>query len=297
MYAGCFLLSLPFDAPRHAAAAASPISFSFDFSNKNSYNPNNLRFEGDTRVNGDLVDLTCNNLAQSLKNCTGRMSYGRLVPFYDTATRELTSFATQFTFRIVLPAQQSMKGDGMAFFLASYPSELLLGTDGKNLGLTNCEGGIGYCAARFVAVEFDTFKNKYDPQESSDHIGIDLSSVDHSVNTKSLPRFSLSGNMMASINFNSSTRKLVARLHFADNTSMDTVEVSANLTDPFMLLPSEVAVGFSASTGTHMELHQILSWSFNSTLAPKKRVSVGTCLSLCSQGIFKNWSIYTPNNV
>jgi hypothetical protein len=49
------------------------------------------------------------------------------------------------------------------------------------------------------------------------------------------------------------------------------------------LLPPEVAVGFSAATGVkNAELHQMLSWSFNSTLAPnlKKQASIGIFLLL-----------------
>uniref|UniRef100_A0A453N015 Legume lectin domain-containing protein n=1 Tax=Aegilops tauschii subsp. strangulata TaxID=200361 RepID=A0A453N015_AEGTS len=65
----------------------------------------------------------------------------------------------------------------------------------------------------FVAMEFDTYNNTFDPKETLDNIGIDLSSFRHSVNTTSLPSFSLDGTMTASINFNV-TRMLVGRLHF-----------------------------------------------------------------------------------
>jgi hypothetical protein len=291
LYASCFLLSLPLDPPQHVAAAASPpISFTFDFSNKSSYNPDDLRPEGDAIVGTNLVDLTCNSLAlKTISNCTGRVSYNYSVPFYNEATGEVASFATEFTFRIMLLDNETAKGDGMAFFLTSYPSALPPDSIGRGLGLASRDGGTGYGKNRFVAVEFDTYKNYFD-LEPSDHMGIDLSTVLYSVNVTTLPIFNttskggsfpMGGNMTASINFTSSTGMLVARLHFDDHPSTPPVEVSWKMTDLLTLLPSEVAVGFSGATGANKELHQILAWSFNSTLArPKKPVSIGMCLWL-----------------
>lgn len=144
LYAGCFLLGriLPFDAPRHVAAAATapPFSFGFDFSNSSTYNLQDLRFEGSAQpdLDGKLVDLTCNS-DYSTYNCTGRMSYGHPVPFYDSATGVVASFTTQFTFRFSLPEQRGTvrKGDGMAFFLTGYPSVMPPDSIGGGLGLMN----------------------------------------------------------------------------------------------------------------------------------------------------------------
>ncbi|KQJ91905.1 hypothetical protein BRADI_4g40470v3 [Brachypodium distachyon] len=281
LYAGCFLLGriLPFDAPRHVAAAATapPFSFGFDFSNSSTYNLQDLRFEGSAQpdLDGKLVDLTCNS-DYSTYNCTGRMSYGHPVPFYDSATGVVASFTTQFTFRFSLPEQRGTvrKGDGMAFFLTGYPSVMPPDSIGGGLGLMNGRLHSAYGPDRFVAVEFDTFNNFFDPGNSSDHIGIDLSTLKDSNATMSLPTFRLNGTMTASISFSATTRTLVASLHFDDRPSVQPVEVSRQLPDPIMaLLPPDVAVGFSAATGAEAELHQILSWSFNSTLPPKKHTA------------------------
>ncbi|KAM0861572.1 hypothetical protein ACQ4PT_045815 [Festuca glaucescens] len=138
---------------------------------------------------------------------------------------------------------------------------------GGSIGLHH--DGDGFDPEQFVAVEFDPFKNSFD-RDPFDHIGIDINSVGNSANTTALANFSLNGDMTAYVTFNSTTRMLVATLHFDYNPSLDPVEVSKQLIDPVTaLLPSEVAVGFSAGTGSHIELHQIMSWSFNSTLAPK----------------------------
>lgn len=275
-----FLL-LPLLAARHeavvAATSTSPaVSFSFDFSNISaSILGADLRFQGDATsppANG-LVNLTTSSVGGR-----GRMSYAHPVQLYDNTSgrHEVASFSTNFTFAIV-PINGSCRGDGMAFFLAYYPSpEPPKDSNGGDLGLIAGEGVTGQTIAtgkdRFVAVEFDTFSRSYDP--SYDHIGIDINTVREANYTKVLPSNTrLEGNMTAYISFNSSTRMLVASLWFHDHPSVDpAVNVSAQLPDPVTLLPPQVAVGFSAATGLCVELHQIMSWSFNSTLALVKGI-------------------------
>uniref|UniRef100_A0A0E0P516 Protein kinase domain-containing protein n=1 Tax=Oryza rufipogon TaxID=4529 RepID=A0A0E0P516_ORYRU len=206
-----FLLACLLDAPHLTSAAetdpTSPISFNFDFSKK--YRGEDLGLEGsaDPKVNKGFVDLTCSSSKTDFSKCKpGQMSYNHSsVPLWDRTTNELASFATKFTFKIVLSDYKNKsKGDGMAFFLANYPSRLPENSGGYALGLMNGAFPIAYDTDWFIPVEFDT----------------------------SAP-----------------------------------VQVSAKLPNPRTLLPPEVAVGFSTSTGSAFELHQILSWSFNSTLA------------------------------
>ncbi|KAM0900972.1 hypothetical protein ACQ4PT_020284 [Festuca glaucescens] len=248
-------------------AAASPFSFSFDFSNGPSYRSDDLLFQGDAGLHDGLVDLTCNSLTHSIGGCKGRMSYNHPVPFYDNTTGVVASFSTRFHFAIRIVNTNGGAGDGMAFFLSSYPS-VLPESGGETLALHDGDGMNAVGTNRIIAVEFDTFQNLFDPNSS--HIGIDINTVKASVNTTSL-NGSMNDSMTAFITFNSSTRMLVASLQFDDNPSRGPYQVSAQLTDPVTdLLPSEVAVGFSAATGAEVELHQILSWSFNSTLHARK---------------------------
>jgi hypothetical protein len=263
---------LPLSLPHHVSAASPPLSFSFDFSNTSSYSLEDLRFEGDAAPLGNVVELTCN---PSEANCLGRMSYKRPVFLYDNNTGELASFTTSFRFAIHSGAPTS-KGDGMTFFLSSYPSRLppgsahdMLGLPGKNANPSGprfhpVEGG-----DRFLAVEFGTFSNDWDPKGTTDHMGIDLNNLT-SVVTTLLASYSLNGTMTATITLDNTTRTLEATLHFDDNDSLDDAQIKTQLPhDLHALLPPEVAVGFSASTGAHAELHQILSWSFHSTMAAR----------------------------
>jgi hypothetical protein len=269
LYAGCCFL-LFYNAPHHVLAgpAASPFSFSFDFSNRSTYRSADLRFEGDAAQHGELVDLTCNSMAQPIKNCTGRASYKHPVPLYDVTTGEAASFTTRFTFAI---KPGKVRGDGMAFFLTGYPSRLPLASRRGNLGLHN---GDGRGMARFIAVEFDTYRDSFDPCDTGDHIAIDINTARDSMNTTCLPSSSLEGSMTASITFNSSTNMLLASLHLDDDPSHASYQVSMHLPDPVTsLLPPEVVVGFSAAAGSYFEYHQIVSWSFDSTLATRRGIT------------------------
>ncbi|CAL4979789.1 unnamed protein product [Urochloa decumbens] len=247
------------------------LSFNLAFSNASSYNAGDLRFEGNASVHGSLFDLTCHSFGESVEGCIGRMSYNHPVPFHDGTTP--ASFDTSFTF-VIKPNNLPAPGDGLAFFLSGYPSSLPPDTNGGTLGLI---GGntVAYGSGQFVAVEFDTYQNEDWGDPSDNHIGIDINTL-RSVNTtdlnttaSGLPSLKAHATMIAAIQFDGTTGMLVAslRFHDHDHPSMEPAVVTYVLQDPKSLLPREVAVGFSAGSGTSTELHQILAWSFNSTLA------------------------------
>jgi hypothetical protein len=260
--AACIFILPVFFLSHHVAAATS---FSFDFSNPSKYSLGDLRFEGDAALNGDLVGLTCNS---KTSDCSGRMSYDHPVAFYDIKTGEVASFSTTFTFTIKMWPSTTLKGDGMTFFLSGYPSSLPSGSYGGGLGLTNSAKTTPPAGAdRYVAVEFDTWADAWDPTESYSHIGIDLNSLT-SVSTTRLKSYDLTGTMTATITFDNATRILEAILTFDYNSSLAPASVKTQLPAQLdALLPPVVSVGFSAGTGGYSELHQILSWSFNSTMA------------------------------
>ncbi|CAO1940458.1 unnamed protein product [Urochloa humidicola] len=248
----CFLGPLSLHAQEANSVASPPpqTTFSFNFSNTSSYNlTRDMRLEGYASQNGNLVDL---NIDHNFGSTTGRMSYNYPVRFYDNTT--LASFSTHFTFEIV-PVPNPR--DGMVFFLSSYPSRISAG--GGYLGLYND------ASAQFIGVEFDTYKNEWDPDGK--HIGININSFTSS-NTTSLPdNLNLSGTMTATITFDSITGMLVASLLLHDQPSTEPVVVSVELDHPKSLLPWDVAVGFAGSSAGP-EGHYIHTWSFNSTFSP-----------------------------
>ena len=116
---------------------------------------------------------------------------------------------------------------------------------------------------RVVAVEFDTFMNRgFDT--SDNHMGIDINSLISKahVNTSEPGRTLTSGAMMTcGVTYDNITQRLAAYLQVSDKRYR--VETSANLSQE---LPSVVSIGFSAATGVAAELHEVMAWSFTSTI-------------------------------
>ncbi|XP_006653142.1 L-type lectin-domain containing receptor kinase IX.1-like [Oryza brachyantha] len=295
---GLLLGVLLLDAPHYSSSDASPaFSFDFDFANTSSYSAKDLKFEGDAAVHGGFVDLTCNDYVVDISQCkAGRMSYNHPVRFYDQNTKEVASFSTRFSFRIVGPVKSDKKkGDGMAFFLSGYPSNMPTDSQGGNLGLISNKIISSSGPKQFISVEFDTFVNSWEsPKQTGDHMGIYINTVTEAKTTQLL-NFT-NGTMNAFITFNSTTSMLVASLNITENPNYH-YNVSANLSNPRDYLPSDIAVGFSAAVDVAFEVHQILSWSFNSTLAAPekghdhKAITVGLSIGGPLMFVFLVWSI------
>ncbi|GAB4848823.1 hypothetical protein Ancab_003617 [Ancistrocladus abbreviatus] len=68
------------------------------------------------------------------------------------------------------------------------------------------------------------------------------------------------------ITYNSTTKNLSVFLTYADNPMFDGNSSLWYVINLRKVLPDAVKVGLSAATGANFEIHQILTWSFNSTL-------------------------------
>ncbi|KAI4997667.1 hypothetical protein ZWY2020_053009 [Hordeum vulgare] len=244
-------------------------SLFFNYPTFSSQDQKDFSIEGDASFSVGRIDVSANKFAGGIGNSAGRVSYNaQPMLLWDKVTGEVASFTTRFSFAIVIPDINN-KGKGMAFFLAGYPSVLPYDSYGFDLGLTNqSTNATASGDSRFVAVEFDTFNDTQvsDPDATYDHLGIDVNSV-RSVVTKSLPSFSLMGNMTALIEYDNVSSLLSLTLWLDDGRGP---KHSLNSkVDLKSALPEQVAVGFSAGTSSSVELHQLTSWYFNSSLEPK----------------------------
>ncbi|XP_048569936.1 L-type lectin-domain containing receptor kinase IX.1-like [Triticum urartu] len=243
-------------------------SLFFNYSTFSSQDQKDFRIEGDASFSVGRIDVSANRI-DGIGNSAGRVSYNaQPMLLWDKATGEVASFTTRFSFAIGIPNINN-KGKGMAFFLAGYPSLLPYDSYGFDLGLTNqSTDATATGDSRFVAVEFDTFNDTQvsDPDATYDHLGIDVNSV-RSVVTKSLPSFSLMGNMTALIQYDNVSSLLSLTLWLGDGRGRN-YSLSSKV-DLKSALPEQVAVGFSAGTSSSVELHQLSSWYFSSSLEPK----------------------------
>ncbi|CAL5069634.1 unnamed protein product [Urochloa decumbens] len=266
------------------------VSFSYNFSTPGALASADLKYISNSTAAGDRVDLT-KDAAWS----TGRVAYGLPVQLWDN-TGKVASFTSNFTFAIK-PHNIKAQGDGMAFFVGTYPASLPEDSKGGFLGLVNNPGNPANTDfPPAVAVEFDAYRNVWDPNDTLSHVGVDVNSV-ASAAYAPLPDGCFNGTMSAWVRYDANASTLSATLRFDDALPAGLYNVSATVDLRAAGLPQQAAVGFSAATGDYVELHQILSWSFESTLArvtvvnktaeipAPKRTNIGLIAGLGSTGM------------
>nr|XP_009412463.1 PREDICTED: L-type lectin-domain containing receptor kinase IX.1-like [Musa acuminata subsp. malaccensis] len=241
-------------------------SLSFNFSSFDQSSLSKIQLQRDAYVANDRIQLTKNQLDGSLISSGGRAVYGEPLLLWDPETRELTDFTTRFAFAIN-GLNASLIGDGVAFFLSSYPSTIPPISLGGGLGLFNITPlPANSTINNTVAVEFDTYNNSFDT--SANHIGIDVNSVISSKVVDWRSNITDGREVNAWVSYNASTHNLSVFMTYAQDAGSSNSSLSYVI-DLRDVLPEKVAVGFSAATGNRIETNALLSWSFNSSLQPK----------------------------
>nr|GFA24225.1 L-type lectin-domain containing receptor kinase IX.1-like [Tanacetum cinerariifolium]GFA24233.1 L-type lectin-domain containing receptor kinase IX.1-like [Tanacetum cinerariifolium] len=155
-------------------------------------------------------------------------------------------------------------GDGLTFFLAQNNTVF---TPGGAMGLpTNYSNVIS--PYRFVAVEFDTFWNVWDPLDSSntsigDHVGISISSLNSVTYQKWLSNVSGGGVCQAWITYDSVSKILSVNFTGYQNYRVIRQNGLDYVVDLRKELPEWVIFGFSAGTGALFQKNDVRSWSFD----------------------------------
>ncbi|KAI6701598.1 hypothetical protein NL676_015922 [Syzygium grande] len=133
-------------------------------------------------------------------------------------------------------------------------------TQGGFLGLRSTKPSMAMVSS-FVAVEFDTFANTWDPNFV--HVGININSI----NSNALTRWDhpISEGITAEAWISYDSRASLLSVNFTNFKDGEThefgyISVPVNLSQ---VLPEWVVVGFTATTGNYTELHKILSWEFS----------------------------------
>ncbi|KAK4752170.1 hypothetical protein SAY87_020968 [Trapa incisa] len=228
--------------------------------NYSSFDPNShdFAFEGNVILSNSFIQLTTTTLDEAWA------TYSRPMHLWDGRTGKTADFTTRFSFSI---NSNSVKpfGDGLTFFLVPNGTGMPLNSNGGFFGLcssTDSSPILGDCNGTFdfVAVEFDTFSNEWDPD--GPHVGIDINTVISAVTVPwTWNKIVDGGTAQAWISYDSSAKNLSVILGDEHNTS--SLYYRVNLSS---VLPEWVNFGFSATTGTTLEIHKILSWEFNSSL-------------------------------
>ncbi|KAI3827912.1 hypothetical protein L1987_02001 [Smallanthus sonchifolius] len=248
-FISCFILLL---------SNPSSASITFSLTNISPQNQNReIVIEGEgASISDGGIQLTGSDLSGS----AGRATY--ITPL---DLLELATFSTNFTFVIDSNGSTSY-GYGLTFFLTENNSII---SQGNVMGLP-FYAPPDNATSRFVAVEFDTSYEYWDPivgrgDPVGDHVGIDVSSVSSANSLKWLSNVTGGGLCEAWIRYDSVSKNLtVSFTGFRNGTAVrqDGLFYAFDLKKE---LPDSVIFGFSASTGTMFQRNTVRSWSFESS--------------------------------
>ncbi|XP_022888571.1 L-type lectin-domain containing receptor kinase VIII.2-like [Olea europaea var. sylvestris] len=246
-----FLLNLYLEV----VAAEPYMSFSFKNFGKDSKEfESQIALYGDAKFSNDSIQISGSQISSS-----GRVIFKKPVKFVEGNPRNMVSFSMYFVF-----SMSSENGDGLAFIIApvNFPWNVF---DGCSMGL------VGDKKLRFLAVEFDTFKDEKYGDVNGNHVGVD---IDSPVSAKV--------SNVSSINLVlNSAEKLQAWIDYEANSKRIELRLSkigvVRPVDPLLSYPidlsqmwenEDVLVGLSSSSGNSSQKSNVHSWSFRSRTVP-----------------------------
>lgn len=239
-----------------ALNANSNSTSSFDF--KNFAGRRNV--ESQFSMYGDAKRIDGNmsvEISGSFVSSAGRLVSKNPIKFVEGNPGRLVSFATTFVF-----SMSNEKGDGLAFVMVpkEYPMNEF---DGGSFGL------LVWRKLKFIAVEFDSFRDEKYSDVNDNHVGIDLDSF-VSVKVRNVSSINLllsSGEkLQAWIDYETSSKRLEVRLNkFGEIRPFDPL-ISYPVDLPRVWgsnSSNEVFVALSSSSGNSSQKCVVYSWSLN----------------------------------
>ncbi|ERN18048.1 hypothetical protein AMTRI_Chr13g89490 [Amborella trichopoda] len=236
-------------------------SVNFNFSSFNQSTPD-IRYVGDAFSNGNGLQVTRNERGDNLTNSVGRAFYEFPIRLWDSNTGAVADFTSHFQF-VINAFNESLYGDGLAFILAAnldIPSD----SRGGNLGLYDTAVRTNSSSNPVVAVEFDSLKNDWDPNDN--HVGINVNSIESVANVSWNSSIRDGRRANAWVTYNGTTKRLSVFLTYVNNPTFRGNSSLSHEVDLSKVLPECVNIGFSAATGNLVEVHTVFSWEFSSSL-------------------------------
>ncbi|KAI3992077.1 hypothetical protein MKX01_014968 [Papaver californicum] len=229
---------------------------------------------GSASIHGEALQITpdtINDKSSFLLNKYGRTMLNRRFKIWEasktgnTSLDLILSFNSIFTINVYPTVANIPPAEGLAFIIAPNISEMPSNSHGEFLGLTNSSTD-GNTNNRFVAIEFDTSKQAFDPD--SNHIGLDINSV-NSTKTVSLSEYGIviapeqdkTKNNTVWIQYNGTTKILdvFMALEGSPRPKNPVLSQNINLKD---YLNQYSYFGFAGSTGsTAAQLNCVLMWN------------------------------------
>ncbi|KAG9448565.1 hypothetical protein H6P81_008530 [Aristolochia fimbriata] len=249
---GTFLWSIFIVLAFFPFCISSQPNIAFNFS---SFSFRNLTLLGDSYLRNGAVGLTRELGVPS--SSAGTVVCNSPVRLFDPKTNSSASFSTKFSFSIANVNPDSY-GDGLTFFLAA--GNQTLGSPGGYLGLFNSSYPFDN---KIIAVEFDTREDTLFNDPSSNHVGLDIGSLE-SVGTSEADSGGVdlkSGDLITTwIDYLNGRKVVLVWLSYSSfKPEKPVLSVKADLSKHFQEF---MYVGFSASTEGSTEVHTVVDWSF-----------------------------------
>ncbi|KAG4973551.1 hypothetical protein AAZX31_11G087300 [Glycine max] len=223
----------------------------------------------------------------SLANHSGRIFFNNPFTLWDNDDNlngKLVSFNTSFLINVFRP-QNNPPGEGITFLITA-STTVPNNSHGQFLGLTNAATD-GNATNKFVAVELDTVKQDFDPDDN--HIGLDINSVRSNVSVSLTPLgFEIAPNVtrfhVLWVDYDGDRKEI--DVYIAEQPDKD-APIVAKPAKPVLSSPLDLKqvvnkvsyFGFSASTGDNVELNCVLRWNITIEVFPKKN-GIGKALKI-----------------
>lgn len=232
-----------------------------------------LSEEGNATINNKALQVTMDsaNPDFDLSNKYGRILLRRPFRLWEgrrnTTGARLASFNTSFLINIYRRNNETA-GEGLAFLIAPYLDDLPPNSFGQYLGLTNASTD-GNSANQIVAVELDTFKQDFDPDDN--HVGIDVYGV-KSIANESLASHGIilapAGERFYNVWVEYNGGAKLIQVYIAEQAEKEGATppkpprpILSTSLDLIELVKQESYFGFAASTGNTAQLNCVLRWN------------------------------------
>ncbi|XP_073011047.1 probable L-type lectin-domain containing receptor kinase S.5 [Typha latifolia] len=220
------------------------------------------------------------NKASYIVNKSGRVLFSTPFKLWDYSSSDsnlsnskyVASFNTSFTINIYRQSN-TIPGEGFAFLIAPSLDPPPSGSDGGFLGLTNSTLN-GNAANHFIAVELDTVKQSYDPDDN--HVGLDINGVVSNV-TRSLSPLGIqiapvnATNYTLWVDYDGVDRHVWVYMALEGRLKPSWAVLNASL-DLGDIVVQKSFLGFSASTGSDYQLNCVLAWNLTVEKLPDDSV-------------------------
>lgn len=252
--------------------------FSYVRFNESLYNQ--FSFTGSSSIDGGALQLTPDSLNDDVKllNASGRIMYYQPFRLWleDIDRKEeddiVASFNSYFYINIFRKENWNA-GEGLAFLIAPTADQIPNQSWGQWMGLTNATTD-GDSGNQFVAIEFDTEKQDFDPDDN--HIGLNINSI-LSKKTVSLNKSGIvlspqnGTNHSVWVEYNGKEKLLQVYMSKDKDPKPDKPLLNETI-NLKQYVKQESYLGFAASTGSpEIQLNCVLEWTLQLEHLPEKK--------------------------